>query len=189
MQKRLIFLLFFILAITHPFAFNSLAAQEPAQSFFNYNKGLSILGKDKEAYTIGFSSSSKESKPAAARSETLPEKQITPASTAPSDALTPTAVQPPVAVLPPTPAERAGKELLDYLHDQGVFYYSPDRWKKMRQDKEKKAESLFDGINLSTAPRPVAQPQPIPEGLYVELPYESQLSIAGRKTIGVSCSL
>lgn len=99
-------------------------------------------------------------------------------STSPAQKNTP---KTPPAALPQSP-EIAGEEFLQFLEDKKVLKYSEDRWRKTKKATE---ESIYrEGVEVSTQPRPA--PAPLPPGLAVDLPYESQLSISGRKTIGIS---
>ncbi|MFH1369539.1 MAG: hypothetical protein ABII64_10505 [Elusimicrobiota bacterium] len=85
-----------------------------------------------------------------------------------------------IPVQPPKSPEIAGEEFLQFLDDKKVLKYSGERWRKTR---EKTEESVYgEGVGISTRPAPPA----LPPGLAVDLPYESQLSISGRKMIGIS---
>ncbi|OGS24069.1 MAG: hypothetical protein A2314_01510 [Elusimicrobia bacterium RIFOXYB2_FULL_50_12] len=86
--------------------------------------------------------------------------------------------------LSPTPQERAGNELAEFLENKKCFTYSHDRWLKMRKTLENGRTPGEDDVGITTASKPA--PLPLPPGLSVDLPYESQLSISGRKTIGVA---
>ncbi|MBN1824432.1 MAG: hypothetical protein JW803_08945 [Endomicrobiales bacterium] len=81
-----------------------------------------------------------------------------------------------------TPQLEAGSEYLDFVREKRFIYYSKDRWIRMRKVAE--GEMSPYETRVSTVARPA--PPPLPPGLAVELPYESQLSISGRKLIGVS---
>lgn len=135
----------------------------PAETFNSTRKHLSILGSKTniDNYIVQLSSPSETRKPAA-------EPQLKQVE----------AVVPPV-----TEQAQAGQELLDYLSGTDIFCFTNDKWICMRREKEGFA-SKEGGVAVSTMPR--AAPPPLPPGLSVELPYESQLSISGRKTIGVA---
>ena len=85
------------------------------------------------------------------------------------------------AELPLSP-EIAGEEFLQFLESKKFLKYSDERWRKVRARTEDSVSG--GGVIVSTQPRPA--PPPLPPGLAVDLPYESQLSISGRKMIGVS---
>ncbi len=78
----------------------------------------------------------------------------------------------------------AGAGLLDYLHSKKFFEYNKAEWNEMRERKEKGLAPGQPEVAVSTGPVNLRQGQP--SGLAVELPYESQLSISGRKLIGTS---
>lgn len=108
---------------------------------------------------------------------------------------TPLTVAPPetydLAVPTTTVQEQAGRDFLDFLESKQSLHYSKDRWTNMRRSAEgyelpveKKPEEAAAPAAASTAT--VTAPPPLPPGLAVELPYESQLYISGRKLIGVA---
>ncbi|MHB9154917.1 MAG: hypothetical protein ACYC5N_04390, partial [Endomicrobiales bacterium] len=84
----------------------------------------------------------------------------------------------------------AGAEFLDFLSSRQFLHYSKDRWLKMRREKEgyQLPEEKWEK-DQGTGGTAVAAEQgaaPLPPGIAVDLPYESQLSISGRKLIGVA---
>lgn len=87
-----------------------------------------------------------------------------------------------------TSPEIAGAEFMAYVENTKFFKYSSQRWLKMRRGKEGDViEDTTSAVDLSTGvAKKRAAPEPLPPGLSVELPYESQLSISGRKVIGIS---
>lgn len=94
-----------------------------------------------------------------------------------------------IAALPANAPDIAGAEFLSYVENTKFFKYSSQRWLKMRRNKEgydtgTAASTLVETSTGAAKVRPA--PEPLPPGLSVELPYESQLSISGRKVIGVS---
>jgi hypothetical protein len=92
--------------------------------------------------------------------------------------------QPAQIVLPPMSAARAGDEFVEYLNSKNFLFYSRERWQKMRSGLEREEQEKEEPqVSVSTMPKTTAQ---LPPGLSVELPYESQLTISGRKTIGFS---
>jgi hypothetical protein len=81
--------------------------------------------------------------------------------------------------LPQTAQEAAGSEILDYLN-RSVFPnmgYSAQRWKKRAEEKPSDAAGIS---------RPAQEA--LPPGIIAELPFESQLSLSGRKLIGIEYS-
>lgn len=86
--------------------------------------------------------------------------------------------------LPTTTAQAlAGAEFLEFLNARRNIFYSKKRWDEMRRARDGGGRGEY-GVAVSTAARPA--PPPLPPGLSVDLPYESQLFISGRKLIGVS---
>ncbi|MBN1621348.1 MAG: hypothetical protein JW871_02010, partial [Endomicrobiales bacterium] len=85
---------------------------------------------------------------------------------------------------PPQITYKAGAEFLRFLEEKDVLYFTRERWEDLRRSIEEGVPLEEEGVVVSTVSRPA--PPPLPPGLAVELPYESQLSISGRKTIGVS---
>ena len=81
-----------------------------------------------------------------------------------------------------TPQGLAGTGFLDFLESKKFFHYSREEWLKMKKQKEKGLPPGTEEVAVSS--RPVSLRQTLPPGLAVELPYESQLSISGRKLIG-----
>ena len=134
------------------------------QDFFPGKRSFSILGEKTGYYNSIFVSS-----PTVAVSSPTPTSITTEYETVPST---------------PTPQEEAGADFLNYLEEKEFICYSGKGWLSMRNRIEEGKSAEAAGVAVSTAPRPA--PPPLPHGLSVELPYESQLSISGRKTIGVS---
>jgi len=89
-------------------------------------------------------------------------------------------------VMIPTVTEqgKAGDELIKYLTEKNVFCFTNDQWLCMRRQKEGYATGNEKEVVVSTITRRASLP--LPPGLSIELPYESQLSISGRKLIGVA---
>jgi len=85
-----------------------------------------------------------------------------------------------------TTAGTAGKELAAFVENSNFFTYSPNRWRKLMQQLNNPAQSIEETTLVSSDTKKL--PPPIPPGLTVELPYESQLSISGRKAIGITFS-
>jgi hypothetical protein len=85
-----------------------------------------------------------------------------------------------------TAGDIAGREFLDYLEENKVLSYSRSRWHKVRDAVEEGRPLVEEKseVAVSTAARPA--PPPLPPGLAVDLPYESQLYISGRKLIGMN---
>ncbi|MDR1942175.1 MAG: hypothetical protein LBQ47_07595 [Endomicrobium sp.] len=78
--------------------------------------------------------------------------------------------------LPETVQEKAGNELLNYLNE-GLFSnlgYSPGKWKKRASGE--------DAVRQSSSA--VSAGHELPPGIMAKLPFESQLSLSGRKLIG-----
>lgn len=137
-----------------------LSAPLLSQNYFSKKKNFSILGEDKErVFSTLFSTGPKQQAPV--KPETPPEAL-------------------------PQSAELAGQDFLSFLEQRKVLKYSEDRWLKIKKQKEEGRIAAEEqaGVAVSTVARPA--PAPLPPGLAVELPYESQLSISGRKMIGVS---
>ncbi|MCX5782543.1 MAG: hypothetical protein NT145_07600, partial [Elusimicrobia bacterium] len=87
--------------------------------------------------------------------------------------------------IPTTTAQiEAGSDLIDYMASKNFFSYTKEQWNEMRRKKEKGLRPGEEEPAVSTVP--VSIRQQLPPGLAVELPYESQLSISGRKLIGSS---
>lgn len=86
-------------------------------------------------------------------------------------------------VLPKSVQEIAGREILDYLKQDSFnnMSYSSEKWKKK--------DSLPDDYETSpsTSTAKPAQ-EALPPGIVTKLPFESQLSLSGRKLIGVEYS-
>ena len=78
---------------------------------------------------------------------------------------------------------RAGQELLDFIDQNILFRYSREKWIRMKRIEQ--GELPREPVIISTEPIKPSLP-PLPEGLAVELPYESHLSISGRKLIGIN---
>ncbi|MDR2818367.1 MAG: hypothetical protein LBB37_02880 [Endomicrobium sp.] len=75
--------------------------------------------------------------------------------------------------LPESVQEIAGQEILNYFDDEkyGAMKYSPEKWRK--KDKHHKRPPSADLTNQS-----------LPPAITAELPFESKLSLSGRKLIG-----
>jgi hypothetical protein len=123
----------------------------------------------------------------------VPPVSSTTAAAAPEVNISTEAVSPLYSMLvpPQTPQAAAGDELLKFMEERKILFYSKDRWNRMRDDLEHgrkpgeaKAPAPTTTIISSTITAPTAAP--LPPGLSVDLPYESQLSISGRKLIGVN---
>ena len=86
----------------------------------------------------------------------------------------------------PTVTEQgeAGQELVKFLAEKNIFCFTNDQWICMRRQNEGYVSEAEQEVGVSTITRHA--PLPLPPGLSVELPYQSQLSISGRKLIGVS---
>ncbi len=142
------------------------------QSLFSRAEKRSILGNQRNDYYAILESTAPVTRPE-------PSASAAPHSISTGgvyDLLVPTA----------TAAGQAGDELLRYLDQKKAFSYSRDRWLKMRRSvvegiKEERKEGIIASSGIA---KPAAEP--LPPGLAVELPYESQLFISGRKLIGVS---
>ncbi|MCL2144170.1 MAG: hypothetical protein FWH43_01555 [Endomicrobia bacterium] len=82
--------------------------------------------------------------------------------------------------LPVSAQELAGKEILEFLgvNTFNNLGYSPEKWQKVKT--EKPADTAAD------VSRPA--PEALPPGIITELPFETQLSLSGRKLIGVEYS-
>ncbi len=78
----------------------------------------------------------------------------------------------------------AGEELVQYLAGTNIFCFTNDKWICMRRQNEGYVTETEKEVVGSSVTR--RTPVPLPPGLSVELPYESQLSISGRKVIGVA---
>jgi hypothetical protein len=92
-----------------------------------------------------------------------------------------------LAVPTTTAGDIAGREFLEYLEEKQVLSYSRKGWNRVRSALEEGrplVEEEKHAVAVSSAAKPAAQP--LPPGLAVELPYESQLYISGRKLIGVN---
>ena len=86
--------------------------------------------------------------------------------------------------LPVTVQEIAGLQALGYLEggsSVGKYGYSPERWKK-------KDELPADYGKPSPPEKVPAPPEVLPPGITAELPFESSLSLSGRKLIGIEYS-
>lgn len=83
--------------------------------------------------------------------------------------------------LPPTAQEVAGQEILNFLNDSVLpeSGYSREKWQKIG---DVQVETSSDAAKDRPAP------QELPPGIKTELPFESQLSLSGRKLIGVDYS-
>ncbi|MCX5778159.1 MAG: hypothetical protein NTU66_02925 [Elusimicrobia bacterium] len=125
----------------------------------------SILGSDKESFFATLISS--------------PADSVTPFVSTPTAVATAYEISLPTT----TPQGVAGTEFLEFLDTNKNVYYSKDRWQQMRHTQES-GVSQEPTVAVSTITRPA--PLPLPPGLSVELPYESQLFISGRKLIGVT---
>lgn len=139
-----------------------------AQNILNTKKKFSILQDNKEILLSISTSPAKSTQTYQTKTSTSQANNVTISSQTASI----------------TPTEQAGKELLNFLEQKKILFYSKERWLKMRERIEGTGEYQPGGVSVSTAPK--AAPAPLPPGLTVELPYESQLSITGRKTIGVA---
>jgi hypothetical protein len=75
--------------------------------------------------------------------------------------------------LPESVQEIAGQEILNYFDDEkyGAMEYSPEKWRK--RDK-----------NYKRPPNTELTNQSLPPAITTELPFESKLSLSGRKLIG-----
>ena len=66
--------------------------------------------------------------------------------------------------LSPTPQERAGNELAEFLENKKCFTYSHDRWLKMRKTLENGRTPGEDDVGITTASKPAppsaARPSP-----------------------------
>lgn len=81
-----------------------------------------------------------------------------------------------IASLPKTAQEMAGESFLNFLNDK--MYYSTERWHKkdiLYQD------DIISGSELKESGKPK---DTLPPGIKAKLPFESQLSLSGRKLIG-----
>lgn len=146
-------------------------------------RNFSVLGEDRYSLFSIFASS-----PEAGDSKAAAEQPPPPvpgvATTIPEQ--TQTVTPPSIDILPQTatPQQKAGTQFLDFLENTEFFCYAEPRWCKMRKTLEYGKTPGTDDVAVSTITRPA--PAPLPPGLSVDLPYESQLSISGRKTIGVA---
>ncbi|MFC1501405.1 hypothetical protein ACFL58_03025 [Elusimicrobiota bacterium] len=77
----------------------------------------------------------------------------------------------------------AGGDLLDYMYGKNAFCYTKEGWQDMKKCRDK---GVPPGTELDISTQTVSIKPSLPPGLAVELPYESQLSITGRKLIGAS---
>jgi len=134
--------------------------QPLSSKFFNTKKIYSILGPDKDALIESATSQKKEI--------VVSQEQYI------------------LDIPTTTTAGTAGKELAAFVENSNFFKYSPNRWRKLMQQLNNPAQSIEETTLISSGTKKL--PPPIPPGLTVELPYESQLSISGRKTIGVTFS-
>lgn len=81
------------------------------------------------------------------------------------------------ASLPISVQEVAGQEILDYLNNNILSRkgYSADKWQKKEELAKEQEESKA---------KPAGSQQALPPGIKANLPFESELSISGRKLIG-----
>jgi hypothetical protein len=142
------------------------------QEFNLKNRSFSILGPDRDAIYSIFS----------------PTATTTTVTSSTQAAITSNHVSAEVSKEIPMnyAPKKAGAELLGYLAEKDLFKFTKEKWIKMRRVEQGEEAPSGQAVSVSSAAKPsgVTTP-PLPPGISVELPYESQLSISGRKLIGI----
>ncbi len=160
-MKRIVFIIGFA------FAFLWILYQSAESQFYTGHRAFSVLGPGKDAIIEQAASTS----------------TVVVTSTASVSSQVPSSTGRYAIDIPTTTlSDQAGDQFLKYLDDSNFFHYSTKRWINLRTAAET-GRNPGEQVIVSSGTR--RAPPQLPPGLSVELPYESQLSISGRKTIGV----
>src|SRR5690349_1678575 len=69
------------------------------------------------------------------------------------------------------------------MENPSLFHFNQQRWNQMRRSLEGGPETTESFKKIETSTKTVQPPKPPPGLIQVDLPYESSLSITGRKVI------